>query len=90
MNELCALLNISKTEMPAYNPKSNTVERAHQDLHRVLKAMNEEGHHDWEDSLPQALFALRTARNRYTGVTPHFALFGCEAAMLIDHIYPLE
>ena len=32
MQEMCKLLGIRKTFTPAYNPKSNTVERAHRDM----------------------------------------------------------
>ena len=90
IQEVCQLLNIKKTTTPTYNPKSNTVERAHQDLHRMLRALIESTGQTWEELLPEALFAIRTARNRYTGVTPFFALYGREAAMPIDHIYPHE
>ena len=88
--ELYQLLNIRRTHTPAYNPKSNPVERTHLDIHRILRAMSDRGLHDWETNLPEALFALRTARNRSTGVTPHFALFGREASMPIDHVYPQD
>jgi hypothetical protein len=42
---------------------------------------------DWETMLPTALLALRTARNRHTGVTPFFALYGREAKIPVDLIY---
>ena len=42
---------------------------------------------DWEQLLPTALLAIRTSRNRMTGVTPHYALFGREARLPIDIIY---
>ena len=72
--EVCRRLHIKKTETPAYNPKSNPVERSHKDMKSVLKALLEEvsrdTSQDWEELLPTALLALRTARNRHTGVTP--------------------
>ena len=42
---------------------------------------------DWEQLLPTALLAIRTSRNRMTGVTPHYALFGREARLPIDIVY---
>ena len=75
------------TSTPAYNPKSNPVERTHKDLGAILRATTMETQQDWEDHLPSALLALRTARNRHTGVTPFFAMFGREATMPVDIIY---
>ena len=90
MQEICKLCDITHTQTPAYNPKSNPVERSHRDLNLMIKAMIiERPSQDWEEVLPACLFALRTARNRSTGFTPHFLLFGREAATPIDLIFPI-
>lgn len=86
-DDICKILNIRKTETPAYNPKSNPVERAHRDLNAVLRAITQETDQDWEEALGTALLALRTARNRHTGVTPFYAMYGREAKIPIDLIY---
>jgi hypothetical protein len=85
--EVCSRLGVKKTITPAYNPKSNRVERAHKDLNAVLKAITDETEQDWEQALSMALFAMRTARNRHTGVTPFFAMFGREAQTSVDLMY---
>ena len=87
IEELLRILGIQQTQTPAYNPKSNPVERSHQDLHRILRAMIDTVDADWEDLLPEVLLGLRTARNRATGVTPFYAVFGREAKLPIDYLY---
>ena len=88
MEEVCHLLNIKKTNCPPYSPKSNVVERTHKDLNRLLRTATVETGQDWEEILPSCLLALRTARNRMTGVTPYYAMFGREAYVPLDIIYP--
>ena len=85
--EICRRLNIKKTVTPAYNPKSNPVERSHKDLSNIIRAVSEQTGQDWEDILPTALLAMRTARHRYTGVTPFFAMHGREANIPVDLMY---
>ena len=88
MKELQSILRINCTTTPAYNPKSNPVERSHRDLKMILKALIEEDpEEDWEYHLPSALLAIRTARNRSTGFTPHFMLYGREAVLPVDLLY---
>jgi len=43
---------------------------------------------DWEESVPSALLAIRTARHQDTEVTPFCAMYGREARMPIDLMYP--
>ena len=85
--EICRRLNIKKTVTPAYNPKSNPVERSHKDLSNIIRAVSEETGQDWEEILPTALLAMRTARHRYTGVTPFYAMHGREANIPVDLMY---
>jgi len=85
--DVCKRLNIRSTQTPSYNPKSNPVERAHKDLTNIIKAVTQDTNQDWEDVLPTALLAMRTARHRYTGVTPFYAMHGREANVPVDLIY---
>ena len=78
---------IQATTTPAYNPKSNPVERVHQDLGRMLRALCGKRPTEWEDHVPAALLALRTAKNRHTGFTPYRLLFGREASMPTNLVY---
>ena len=85
--EVLAKLNIKPTTTPAYNPKSNPVERSHRDLKAIIKSICHDTGQDWEEVLPTALLAIRTARNRTTGVTPYFACNNRECPLPLDLIY---
>ena len=79
-------LEIQFSTTPAYNPKSNPVERSHKDLGRMLRVLSHETQDDWETVLPTALYALRTAVNRSTQLSPFRILFGREARSAISLI----
>ncbi|KAG8172413.1 hypothetical protein JTE90_014137, partial [Oedothorax gibbosus] len=52
------------------HPQSNSVERWHRTLKRLLKALCVESGKDWEKILPAALLALRTVTHETTGFSP--------------------
>ena len=87
--EVTKTLGIQISNTTGYNPKANgQVERMHRDLGAMLRAMTiEQPNSSWEDLLPQALFALRTARSSTTGLAPYHILFGRDASQPIDHIF---
>jgi transposase InsO family protein len=77
MKELAELLGIRTTVTPAYHPQSNPVERAHRDLKAGLRAaLVDCPHQDWEDVLPQVLFAFRISPTSTTKLSPFELLFG--------------
>ncbi len=83
-------LGIKVTDTTGYNPKGNgQVERMHRDLGGILRALTTEcgDPFTWEDLLPQALFALRTAVCKSTGLAPYQILFGRECSTPIDSIF---
>ncbi|XP_077559082.1 uncharacterized protein LOC144174320 [Haemaphysalis longicornis] len=59
-----------------YHPQSNSVEKWHSVLKRVLRALCYEHKEDWEDCLPATLFALRTVPHEATGFTPAELVYG--------------
>ena len=86
--ELTSLLGIRATNTPAYNPKSNPVERAHRDLKGILSALLMDDSHDsWEDLLPQAVFSMNVAVCEATGLAPYQILFGRDASTPLDHLF---
>jgi hypothetical protein len=87
MNQVASVLGIRATHTPAYNPKSNPVERAHRDLGTAVMALVGEDQKAWEDVLPAVLFAMRTAKCRSTGLAPYHALFGRDATQELDLIF---
>ncbi len=74
--ECMAEFGVLCTTTPAYNPKSNPVERAHRTLGSILRALLLDSNHDWESVLPHALFAMNSARSEATGTSPFETLFG--------------
>ena len=87
MQEVYKELGILGTTTPAYNPKSNPVERTHRDLGKLLRGCVEDHPQDWEDFLPGCLLAMRTARNQGTGFSPFAMVYGREAALPLDLLY---
>ncbi len=75
LREVGDLLDIVVTHTPAYNPKSNRVERFHRDLKAALRGIQAEKKVDWEEALPAILFATRTTVNRQTGFSPYQIMF---------------
>ena len=53
----------------------------------MLRVLSHETQDDWEMVLPTALYALRTAVNRSTQLSPFRILFGREARSAISLIY---
>ena len=61
---------IRLTFTPTYNSQSNSVERVHRDINAMLRVLCHQHSADWEEVLPAALLALRSAVHESTGVTP--------------------
>ena len=88
--EMGKQLHMKITVTTPYNPKSNgCVERFHRDLSKMLAAVNEGGEADWEDGLPAALMAIRSAKSNTTGLTPYSVLFGREMSLPLDLLFAL-
>jgi transposase InsO family protein len=75
LDQLCKEFDLVLTHTPAYNPKSNPVERAHRDMKGAFKALTDSGN-DWEALLPHVLFAMRTTVCVSTGYSPFQLMFG--------------
>ena len=84
MQEAFQQAGVRLTFTPMYNPQSNSVERAHRDLNTMLRVLCHQHAADWEEVLPAALLALRSAVHESTGVTPFACLYGQEPATLLD------
>ena len=86
--ELFSNFKIQHTTNPPYNPSSNHIER----FHRMLTAMLRTGEPGVQDNLDLWLnvsaFAYNTTVSSSTGVTPHFAMFRCEAMLPKDWVFP--
>lgn len=90
LKELGRACDIKTTTTPAYNPKSNPVERVHRDLKATITALMAEcPSQDWEELLPQALFACRMTLNQGTQLSPFQLLFGRDPSIPLTNIEPL-
>ena len=69
---------------PTYNPQSNSVEPVHRDLNAMLRALCNQHAAAWEEVLPAALLALRSAVHESTGVTPFACVYGKEPETPLD------
>jgi transposase InsO family protein len=88
LKEVSAELGITLTTTPAYNPKSNPVERSHRDLGEALRALlKNEPAEDWYKFLPQVLYAMRTRTCAVTKMTPYKLVFGRDPAQPLDLIF---
>ena len=65
----------------SHNPSSNSVERFHWNLTDMLKTRGPGVQDNWDMWLNASMFAYNTSS---TGVTPHYAMFGCEATLPDD------
>ncbi|XP_064470077.1 uncharacterized protein LOC135384822 [Ornithodoros turicata] len=59
-----------------YHPQSNSVEKWHSVLKRVLRALVHDFKTDWEAGLPGAMFALRSVPHEATGFSPAELVYG--------------
>ena len=75
---------IRLTFTPTYNPQSNSLERTHRDLSTMLRVLCHQHAADWEEVVPAALLALRSAVHESKGVTPFACLYGREPATPLD------
>lgn len=87
LTDVARELGIRCSTTPAYNPKSNPVERAHRDLGTMLRASAEEADQPWEKVLPQCVFAINTSLHSSIGMSPYRALFGRDPATPLQLIY---
>ena len=87
LSDVAQSLGISHTQTPAYNPKSNPVERQHRTLQQALTALVNEHPKRWEQMLPHALFAMRTTISRSTGFAPFQLMFGRDATSNLDFVF---
>lgn len=59
-----------------YHPQTNSVERWHSVMKRVLRALIYENKCEWEACLPAMLFALRSVAHEATGFSPAELVYG--------------
>lgn len=84
----CTQMGIKLTQTPTYSPQGNRVERSHRTLGQLLRADDSSTPGSWTDKLISAIFEINIARNRITGVSPYFALYGRNVRIPLDVYFP--
>ena len=88
--ELCELLDVTKTRTTANNPKSDgLVERFNRTLCNMIRSFTEEYPDSWDDYLPQLMMGYRSTIQESTGMTPNYLMFGREHNLPVDVMYGL-
>ena len=83
--EICKLLQITKTRTSPYHPESDgMVERFNRTLENGLTMFVNENQTDWDQHIPLFLMAYRTAVHVSTKVTPSKMMLGREMRVPID------
>ena len=88
MKELGEALKIKISQTPAYNAKSNPVERGHRDLKAALNALTQHKPTAWPDYIPAILYAFRCSVSASTGFSPFQLMYGRSPIEDLDLIMP--
>ncbi|KAG8229166.1 hypothetical protein J437_LFUL009883 [Ladona fulva] len=87
MKEVCKILGIRKLQTTAYHPAGNgLVERSHRTLMSILSHFVDTKQRDWDDWLPFAISAYRSAPHSATGESPYFLMHGRDMELPFDDI----
>ena len=86
--EVADILKIQVTFTPAYNPKSNPVERVHRDLKAGLMALTKDKPNEWVKHLSTLLYACRNSISSGTGFSPFQLMFGRDPIDDLDVMFP--
>ena len=88
--ELCTLLHIHKSRTTPYHPAGDgLVERSNRTIQNILKTAINNNYKDWDLYLPSTMLAYNTSVHSTTGYTPHYLMFGREARVPLQTMYPL-
>ena len=77
--DTCKQMGVMITQTPTYSPQGNRVERAHRTLGQILRSDDSSNPGSWARKVDAAIFEYnfcRNSRNRITGVSPYYAMFG--------------
>ncbi len=85
VKETCRLMNTSKLNTTAYHPQTDgLVERFNGTLAETLSMFVSTNQKDWDEHIPQVLFAYRVSPNATTGESPFYLLYGREPRLPLD------
>jgi hypothetical protein len=82
------LLKIKTIFTTPYHPQANPVERRNKDCKAFLRKYVDSNHKSWDQYLHLMLFALRSAKNKSTGLTPAQVCLGRKLTSPLDLFLP--
>eukprot|EP00731_Ephydatia_muelleri_P033667 Em0035g4a len=91
IKEICQLLQIKKSHTTPYRPQGNgMVEHFNRTLLDMLATAVGDNPADWENYIHKLCFAYNTSVHSSTGYSPFFLMFGRQAAIPVNLMYPLR
>ena len=86
--ELHRLAGIKSSNTTPYYPQGDgQCERLNRTLVNMLKTLSAKEKGDWRSHLPKLAYAVNSTRNKTTGFSPHYLMFGREAVLPIDQVF---
>ena len=86
--ELHRLAGIKSSNTTPYHPQGDgQCERLNRTLVNMLKTLSGKEKSDWKSHLPKLAYAVNSTRNKTTGFSPHYLMFGREAVLPIDQVF---
>jgi hypothetical protein len=86
--DTCKQMGVMMTQTPTYSPQGNRVERAHQTLGQILRSDDTFNPSSWAQKVDAAVFEINISRNRITGVSPYYAMYGRNPRIPLDVFFP--
>ena len=91
ISEICKLLNIHKSHTTPYHPQGDgLVERFNRTLLDMLATTVQNHPLDWEDHIRKVCMAYNTSIQATTGYSPFYLMFGRNARLPVDVMFPTE
>uniref|UniRef100_A0A5S6R4F6 Integrase catalytic domain-containing protein n=1 Tax=Trichuris muris TaxID=70415 RepID=A0A5S6R4F6_TRIMR len=89
MADILVTLGIQHGMTTAYHPQSNGLtEKANRTLTGILAPYVNETHRDWDNILPFATFAMNTAKQESTKLSPFELIYGRQAVLPEESRFP--
>jgi hypothetical protein len=86
-----ALINSKKIQTTSYHPQTNgLIERFHRGMNDMLSCICKENPNDWDENIQYVMMSYHSVKQKTTGYTPNYLMYGREIKMPIDIIIERE